>query len=165
MATGCWLLHDESPCEFPHNQWGHSSSLTSINTTKSSKPWVSIVKTQGHRALAHRVSPKDAPSLQAQNKKRMSSDHGTSDWGCGVRNVGVVPPRHLGFFAQPSPRGMEEESNAKRDLRWQREHMIITSKHLPDRAPLPDKGKPAVRRGRKATGQISDLAAGLPEEE
>lgn len=48
---------------------------------------------------------------------------------------------------------------------WQREHMIITTKHLPGRDPLPDKGKPAVRRGRKATDQISDLAAGLPEEE
>ena len=59
----------------------------------------------------------------------------------------------------------EDVTEVYPDLRWLREHMIITSKHLPDRAPLPDKGKPAVRRGRKATGQISDLAAGLPEEE
>ena len=165
MATGCWLRHDESPCEFPIKQWNHSSSLNSLFTTKSSKPWVSIVKTHGHPALAHRATPKQAPSLQAQNRKRVPSDHGSSGLGCGVRSVGVVPPRHQGLFAQPSPSVMEEEPNVQRDLRWQREHMIITTKHLPDRAPLPDKGKPAVRRGRKATGQISDLAAGLPEEE
>lgn len=165
MATGCWLPQDESPCAFPHNQWDHSFSLTSLITTKSSKPWVSIVKTHGHRALAHRATPKHAPSLQVQNRKRVPSDLGSFGWGCGVRTGGVVPPRHHGLFAQPLPHVMEEEPNAQRDLRWQREHMIITTKHLPSRDPLPDKGKPAVRRGRKATDQISDLAAGLPEEE
>src|SRR3989441_2606075 len=30
--------------------------------------------------------------------------------------------------------------------------------------PLPDKGKPAARRGRKATGQAESLTAGLPKE-
>src|SRR3989441_13266428 len=30
--------------------------------------------------------------------------------------------------------------------------------------PLLDKGKPAVRRGRKATGQAESLTAGLPKE-
>ena len=29
---------------------------------------------------------------------------------------------------------------------------------------LPDKGKPVVRRGRKATGQVVNLIAGLPKE-
>jgi hypothetical protein len=58
-----------------------------------------------------------------------------------------------------------ETTNNIRNLRWQREHLLLTSKHLPDRVPLPDKGKPVVRRGRKATDQISDLTAGLPEEE
>jgi hypothetical protein len=31
--------------------------------------------------------------------------------------------------------------------------------------PLPDKGKPVTRRGRKATGQVIDLIAGLSKNE
>ena len=33
-----------------------------------------------------------------------------------------------------------------------------------ERRPLPDKGKPVARRGRKATGQAMGLRAGLPKE-
>src|SRR5438094_2800143 len=33
----------------------------------------------------------------------------------------------------------------------------------PWRRPFPDKGKPAARRGRKATGQAASLTAGLPK--
>jgi hypothetical protein len=40
-----------------------------------------------------------------------------------------------------------------------------SSKNFFCRNSLPDKGKPAVRRGRKATGQAIDLIAGLPKEE
>ena len=167
MATGCWLLPEDSPCEFHNKQWSHSSFLTSIITSKTSAliPWVSITDTQRHHELLHRATPKRAFSLQALKRKRLPSDHGSFGWGCGVRSAGVIPPRHHGFYTQPSPSVLEEQAEANRDLRWQREHLLLTSKHLPSRAPLPDKGKPAVRRGRKATDQISDVSAGLPEEE
>jgi hypothetical protein len=168
MTTGCWFQPDDSPLEFSNHQWNHSSSLTSHMPLTCSivRPWASIVEIQQGGAWGrHRSTPKNLSSPRVQKRKLSSSDHGSFGSGCGVRRVGNTPPPHYEFNAQPSPQVMENQSEVKRDLRWLREHIILTSKHLPGRAPLPDKGKPVVRRGRKATGQISDLTAGLPEEE
>lgn len=167
MTIGYWLLPEDNSCEFHNNQWNHSFSPNSFFPLKSSvlKAWVSILEPQWHRVLVPGATFKPSFSPQVQNRKWRSSDHGSLGFGCGVRNAGAVPPRTHGSFAEPSPRKAENKTEAKRDLRWQREHLILTSKHLPSRAPLPDKGKPAVRRGRKATDQVSDLRAGLPEEE
>ena len=167
MTIGYWLPPEDSSCEFHNRQWNHSSPLHFFNTSKPSllKAWASTRKTELQRKLVPRATSRRAPYLQGQNRRWLSSDHGSFGFGCGVRSAGVVPPRTQGSFAQPSPHEMETRTTAKRDLRWQREHILLTSKHLPDRAPLPDKGKPVARRGRKATDQISDLRAGLPEEE
>jgi hypothetical protein len=167
MTTGYWLHPEESPCEFHNNQWAHRPSLNSIIPSKCSvsRPWAVAGKLQGRRITISKSLSKLAPFLIEQKRKIHSSDHGTFGFGCGVRSAGVVPPRNNQSFGQPAPSEMEKQYGGKRDLRWQREHLILTSKHLPSRAPLPDKGKPAVRRGRKATDQISDLRAGLPEEE
>ncbi len=167
MTTGYWLLPEDSPCEFHNNQWNHSSFLHFIIKPKSSilKPWAFIGVTPRHRASHPYDTSRATPVLQNQKRKWVSSDYGAFGLGCGVRNVGATPPPKQRFFAQPMPSTHETQLQAKRDLRWQREHIILTSKHLPSRAPLPDKGKLVVRRGRKATDQISDLRAGLPEEE
>ncbi len=167
MTIGYWLPPEDSSCEFHNSQWNHSSSLKIYHTTKSSllNAWAFSRKAKLRRKSVPGANSRRAPYLQSQNRRWVSSDHGSFGFGCGVRNSGVVPPRIHGSFAQPSPREMETHTKDKRELRWQREHILLTSKHLPDRAPLPDKGKPVVRRGRKATDQISHLRAGLPEEE
>lgn len=167
MTTWYWLLPEDNPCESHNNQWKHSSSLSSIITSKYSvlKPWVLVKGSQRHCALLSQKYLKTGPFLEVNKRKSNLSDYGSFGFGCGVRSTGIVPPRGHKSFAQPAPREVEPQSSSKRDLCWQREHLLLTSKHLPSRAPLPDKGKPVVRRGRKATDQVSDLKAGLPEEE
>lgn len=99
------------------------------------------------------------------NRGNRASDRGSFGFHSGVRRPSVIPPGNRRSWAEPLPQIPKEQPAWRSSNRWQSEHLKLTSKHIPDRVPLPDKGKPVARRGRKATDQVSDLKAGLPEEE
>ena len=50
------------------------------------------------------------------------------------------------------------------DFNWHVTCCLNFQSYIFNRRPLPDKGKPVARRGRKATGQASGLIAELPKE-
>jgi len=164
MSLGCLFFHEGSPSKFVLSRWNHRSTASLIPSATKSRAWTHGLDGSIH---GHQFGQAMPYSTQARKPKRgrVPSDRGSFGFGCGVRDPEDAPPFNRGSFAQDMPIRMSENRERHGYGSWVREHLLLTSKHFPDRAPLPDKGKPVVRRGRKATDQISDLTAGLPEEE
>ena len=163
MPMDCWLSsdeHDFSPPRILGWDHSHSSHLFSRDVPPvSMRAWSTVASllpdgrtlTQYKRFRTNRGSRISGPgSYGLYSNVRMSS---------------VNPPGGRHSWAEAIPPLQEKEDSCRSSNRWQAEHLKITSKHIPGRVPLPDKGKPVARRGRKATDQSSDLIAGLPEEE
>ncbi len=167
MPTECWFFDEPSPCESGQIAWNHifPRFITTQHIPAGIRPWAMIVRPQAHSQSLLRTICHTAPKFTGKNPPGRSTGHGVFGFGSGVRIASTIPPCHRRSQAEPSPKDQKENRDGQRGRTWQQEHMNLTSKHFPIRDPLPDKGKPVVRRGRKATDQISDLTAGLPEEE
>jgi len=167
MPTECWFFDEPSSCESGQVTWNHilPRFITTQRIPAGIHPWAMIVRPQAHSQSLFRTMCDTAPKFTGKTRGGSYTDHGAFGFGSGVRTSSTIPPCHRHSQAEPSPKDQKEKRDGQRGRAWQQEHMNLTSKHFPIRDPLPDKGKPAVRRGRKATDQISDLAAGLPEEE
>ena len=164
MSLAWSYCNDSNPSRVSASQWTHIPVPVHPTFKPVRKPWTRAVNTNKHVNVgSHSLPLSTLPNKH--NRNRRPTDHGAFGFGCGVRTPGSLPPCDSGQFAEGLPAFSQKRSNSIRNLRWQREHLLLTSKYLPDRVPLPDKGKPVARRGRKATDQISDLTAGLPEED
>jgi len=160
-----WFQDNESySSKVPARLWRHVISPSLERSQSGQNQWVRIGTT--HNSIRRRSQSSQHYSFPKKlNRTLRPTDHGAFGFGCGVRTPGNFPRSNNGYFAECLPGEVFEKTEIFRHLRWQHEHFLLTSKYLPDRVPLPDKGKPVVRRGRKATDQISDLTAGLPEED
>ncbi len=167
MSLGYSYYQDRNPSKLSARQWNHASTPNLVSLTSIDPDFGSWGRgAHIHANMRTRAQSWPLSSFPRKRKRnRMPTDHGAFGFGCGVRAPEDTPPADLGYFSEGIPALSLEKTKTFRNLCWQREHLLLTSKHLPDRVPLPDKGKPVARRGRKATDQISDLTAGLPEEE
>ncbi len=164
MSLGCPFFYDGNPAKVVIHRWSHNSTFSLNTSDLAPRSWTKVVQFSMHSRMATLSLPHSTfPKISKRN--RIPTDHGSFGFGCGVRAPEDAPPSGCGAFAQDMPIKSVERREKHGYRNWQREHLLLTSQHLPDRVPLPDKGKPVVRRGRKATDQISDLTAGLPEEE
>ena len=162
MPIGYWVSdeHDFSPLQALG--WNHSSTYHFLNRNVPPVPvrtWSKVVPllSDSHTLTKYKQV--------RTNRGSRISDPGSFGFSSKVRMSSVIPPGGRHAWAEPIPQSQEKEASCRRSNRWQAEHLKLTSKHIPGRVPLPDKGKPVARRGRKATDQISDLKAGLPGEE
>lgn len=165
MSLAWSYRNNPNPFGVSSRSWTHVPTPTPATSESVLSPWAYVVNHFQTRVQVRNPLLPLASSPFKHHRNRRPTDHGALGFGCGVRAPENTPPFDYGHFAQGLPVSCQERPNNIRNLRWQREHLLLTSKNLPDRAPLPDKGKPVVRRGRKATDQISDLTAGLPEED
>ena len=160
MPIGCWLDEfDFSPSDL--TGWSHSSSSQNPPYSVSQDPTKEWAKIRPIRAYRQTLTQLKRPLGQRGTCGSDFDPYGFHRVRC---HSGNPPVGHRGW-AEPIPALQEKSPSCRYSKTWQTEHIKLTSKHIPNRVPLPDKGKPVVRRGRKATDQISDLKAGLPEEE
>lgn len=164
MSLAWSYCNDSNPSKLSARPWNHADPPSLAPIVSDFGPWAGVTSTHKHVRVRTQSLPL-VTSPQKQKRNRMPTDHGAFGFGCGVRTPEDTPPSDYGYFSEDLPVVNLKKTKVLRNLRWQREHLLLTSKHLPDRVPLPDKGKPVARRGRKATDQISDLTAGLPEED
>jgi len=163
MPIGFWS-YDDPECFGEASQigWNHSSHLPIsfvFSTRVCGQPWAAVPQLQNNY---HALS--EYTALRS-NRGRRIANPGSFGFPSAVRKDFVIPPLDHNRGVEPIPFLQEKKKPRRHFNTWQAEHLKLTSKHLLDRVPLPEKGKPVARRGRKATDQISDLTAGLPEEE
>lgn len=165
MSVGCRALDN-----FWYSEWNHRSasysrhrSASHLNNLFPRTSWAPLTHSKSSRAVnAYRQSK--VKKTQILRKQCPGGGWGLS--GQGVRVTGPYSPlpRLLESCVEPSPIAAEQISETGRRQMWVAEHQRMTQKHLSGRGPLPDRGKPATRRGRNATAQVKDLRSGLPEE-
>jgi len=164
MPMGCWIRDEHEFFPSRISGWSHAvrSRHVFVRDTvasPSTRSWSAVTPL-----------PFDSHLLNKYKRVRTdrgprNSDRGTFGYSCPVRKPSPNPPGRRLTWAEPFPQSQEEGAVCRRSNTWLSEHFKLTCAHIPDRVPLPDKGKPVVKQGRKATDQISDLNAGLPEEE
>jgi hypothetical protein len=169
MAVGSGFLESLWPSEPERLEWAHAlpQKFYPEQETKISHgrlAWSSLLSPE----LGSNPHHLNSPNTQAKRDSRRGLIGGKGSAGC-ILKPRVSPPKPPVLseekVEEAHPEIQQQKQVSVRSQEWVREHIRITQQHSSSRDPLPDKGKPAVRRGRKATGQVSDLIAGLPDEE
>ena len=168
MAVGSGFLESLWPSEPERLEWAHflPQEIYSEQKTKTSHGRLAWSSLASHE-LGSNPHHLNSPYPQAKRISRHGLIGGKGTTGCFLKPR-VSPPKPPVLsekIEEADPEIQQQNQVSVRSREWVREHIRITQQHSSGRDPLPDKGKPAVRRGRKATGQVSDLIAGLPDEE
>jgi len=168
MAVGTGFLESLWPSEPERLEWAHPLLHTdytehSPKDSHSRLAWSSLASPE----LGSNPHHQNSPNTQAKRISRhgLIGGKGTTGYILKPKGCPPKPPQLSGKNEEVHPEVQHQNQDSVRSREWVREHIRITQQHSSGRDPLPDKGKPAVRRGRKATGQVSDLIAGLPDEE
>ncbi len=132
MRSGCQSYDGSGLGKTRLIGWSHLSSTKPVlaeRTDSHQLSWVIASTFQvRRRPSSHGIA---LIALEKFARRRADGGCGISDSGCGVRSSRTSPPHNRDRFAEPSPRS--QEKGQKRDMVWQREHLALTSKHLPDR--------------------------------
>lgn len=164
MPVGCWS-HDRWFPEASRFHWSHTLlNFPRIKSSFSSRTSWSSNSSLSHFSHQHRILSCQTKEVRS-HRIGLTGGSGLSGYRVKPRHPLSGPPIRNGSNAEQRPDSNRSWNPRVRVPLWVEEHLAKTKKHLLDRGPLPDKGKPVVKRGRKATGQISDLTAGLPEED
>ena len=160
MSLGSLESFDRFPSKASTTRWNHGYSCGDVLSHSETHLWKNITDPRAFIRARIQLLP-DPFSPKTKRGFPPSLGRGFLGGGSGDRfPVGKLPVG-CGKFSEKLPVRKARNRNKSKELRilrWQREHMLLTLKHLPDRVPLPDKGKPVARQGRKA----ADLSVRLP---